>query len=83
MDLDTTVATSYDYFLEHHAKTTMTLLLVLEHFTTEELKQSVEDGTTRLEIVTPQPGQRPNKMYVRFCLWYYINYVVDHVAEDC
>lgn len=47
-------------------------------FTPERFRQLVSSGSTSVNG-SPIEGTDMG----RFFVWYYINYIIDHVAEDC
>jgi len=47
-------------------------------FTPERFKQLLSSGST---MVNGSPIEGTDMG--RFFVWYYINYIIDHVAEDC
>jgi hypothetical protein len=47
-------------------------------FTPEKFQQLINSGST---MVNGSPIEGTDMG--RFFVWYYINYIIDHVAEDC
>lgn len=83
MDLDKTVEVAYAHFCEHHGFDSFARNLLFLHFATDELQLSEDVAKQFVGSMTCEPGKKYGQDFTRFCLWYYVNYVVDHISEDC
>jgi hypothetical protein len=83
MDLDTAVTIGYDHFCRKHGFDTFSRELIFSQYAKEELKISADAQRNYLEGMLHGPGQKYTQDFTRFCMWYYINFVIDHTTEDC
>jgi hypothetical protein len=83
MDLDTAVAVGYDHFCQNQGFDGLSREMIFSQYAKEELKLPQDAEKDFLGAMLHGPGQKYTQEFTRFCLWYYVNFVVDQITEDC